>query len=81
MRLEILDSGHTPFQKAVLKLIATSSEGEAPGPIKVMSYRRKLVGKDLAGCFQEAMRKATEWTVGEVEIFAAFVSKLNQCVY
>lgn len=81
MRLDILESGHSPFQKTVMKLIASSSEGQVPGPIRVMSYRRKLVGKDLSGCFQEAMRKATAWTVGEVEIFAAFVSKLNQCAY
>jgi len=27
------------------------------------------------------MRGPSEWTVGERELFAAFVSRLNQCVF
>ena len=81
MRLQILENGHRPFQKIILSVIRATSEGHVAGPILVMSYRRELFGKYLAACFQEAMRGATEWTVGEVELFAAFVSKLNECKY
>lgn len=81
MRLDILQNGHRPLQKAVLSLIRAGSSGHVPGPILVMSYRRNLFGKHLADCFQEAMRGASEWSVGELEIFAAFVSKLNKCEY
>ncbi len=81
MRLDILDNGHTPGQKAVLAQIRANSNGRAPGPVLVMSYRRDLFGKYIAECFQEAMRESTEWSVGEVELFAAFVSNLNQCRY
>lgn len=81
MRLRILENGHSPLQKAVLAVIRIASEGKVPGPILVMSYRRAFFGKYLAACFQEAMRGSSKWTVGEVEIFAAFVSRLNKCDY
>ena len=55
--------------------------GNVPPPILLMSYRRDHFGKRLAPCFQEAMREATEWKASETELFAAFVSNLNHCVY
>jgi hypothetical protein len=81
MRLQILENGHRPVQKAILSFIRRVSEGHVPGPILVMSYRRELFGKYLAACLREGMRRATEWTLGEVELFAAFVSRLNECKY
>jgi hypothetical protein len=81
VRLEILDKGHRPLQKMILGLMAATSGGHVPGPILVMSYRRELFGKYFAGCVQEAMRGAKEWSKGEVELFAAFVSGLNECKY
>ena len=81
MRLQVLEDGHRPLQKLVFSLIKATSEGIVPGPIRVMSYRRDLFGKYLAPCFQEGMRAGKLWNIGEVEIFAAFVSKLNECKY
>jgi hypothetical protein len=80
MRLEILKSGHRPIQKIFLRIIRLAA-GQVPGPVAVMSYRKEFFGKGLSLCFQEAMRRATEWTAGETEIFAAFVSKQNSCAY
>lgn len=81
MRLEILEQGHSPLQKILLSLFRAASGGDAPGPVLVMSYRRELFGKYLAECFQDGMRHATAWTKGEVELFAAFVSRINECKY
>ncbi len=82
MRLQILERGHRPLQKVIIWLIKFMSKSpKAPGPILVMSYRRELFGKHIAPCFQEAMRQGKEWTIGEVELFAAFVSSLNQCEF
>jgi len=80
MRLEILKSGHRPVQKLFLRFIATLI-GQVPGPIAVMSYRPEIFGKGLSACFQEAMRRQKEWSDGETEVFAAFVSRLNACAY
>jgi len=81
LRLDILNNGHSTIQKLALKLIAATSEGQTPGPILTMSYRRNYFGKHLADSFHESMRGGTEWNIGETELFAAFVSKLNQCDY
>jgi uncharacterized peroxidase-related enzyme len=80
MRLQILETGHRPLQKPLLSLIKHLI-GDIPGPILVMSYRRELFGKPFAACLQEGMRGMSAWSLGEVELFAAFVSKLNTCQY
>ena len=80
MRPSILENGHRPLQKLLMVGIKLYA-GEVPGPILMMSYHRELFGRSFAACFQEGMRGATEWSKGEIELFAAFVSKLNACQY
>jgi hypothetical protein len=80
MRLRILESSHRPIQWVQLMAVRMLT-GTVPGPIAVLSYRREFVGRVLSECFEEALRHSTEWTKGELELFAAFVSKLNQCKY
>jgi len=80
MRLRILETGHRPLQKVLLALIKRYI-GAVPGPVLTLSYRRRLFGRCFAACLHEGMRGATEWRLGEVELFAAFVSKLNACQY
>jgi hypothetical protein len=79
MRLQVLENGFRPLQKIILAFIKLMSGGNIAGPMLVMSYRRELFGKYLPACYQEGMRAAKSWTVGEVETFAAFVSSLNEC--
>jgi hypothetical protein len=81
MRLGILENGHRPLQKGLLALAGLAAGGVVPGPIRVLSYRRELFGRHFAGCVQAAMRGARGWSLGEVELFAAFVSSLNECRY
>lgn len=80
MRLGLLHRGHRPLQKAQLWIIRKLT-GTVPGPIALFSYRRRFFGQAFSACLTEAMRGPSEWTVGERELFAAFVSKLNQCAY
>lgn len=61
--------------------VANAFGRRIPGPILALSYRRNPCGRHLARCVQEALRGAREWSVGEIEIFAAFVSKLNHCEF
>ena len=80
MRLGILEHGHRPLQKLAFALMRRFTGG-IPGPIAVMSYRREWMGKEYAAFAQRAMRKAKEWSVAELELFAAFVSKQNECTF
>lgn len=78
MRLQILYDGYRPIQKLIMRFLLG---GTPPGPVAVMSYRRNLFGKHLSNSFQEAMRRRTSWDKGEAELFAAFVSHLQQCLF
>ena len=80
MRLSILRKGHRPLQKLQLAMI-NQMMGIIPGPVATLSYRRNFFGKHYATWLHQSMRKAQHWTVAEVELFAAFVSKKNECEY
>ena len=78
MRLQILHQGYRPLQKLIMRFLFG---GTPPGPVAVMSHRRHLFGKHLGNSFQEAMRRRPHWSKGEVELFAAFVSSLQHCLF
>ena len=80
MRPEVLQHGHTRLQKIQLWAMRRFC-GRALEPVLMMSYRRDFFGKHFARCLQEGLRNAREWSVGELETFAAFVSSLNRCRY
>jgi hypothetical protein len=78
MRLQMLERGNGLLHRSQFGLLRRFL-GLVPGPVAALSYRRNFFGKHFARCFQEAMCAGGEWRVGELEIFAAFVSSLNRC--
>ena len=80
MRLRILREGHRFTQKLFFRLVKLQM-GHVPPPMRVLTYRREFFGAHFLDCLTDGMRRATEWSVGETELFAAFVSKLNRCEY
>ena len=80
MRLKILDRGTGLLQRLQYAVIRRFV-GHVPGSVCATSYRRNFFGKHFARCVQEALRTGGEWTVGELEMFAAFLSRLNRCRY
>jgi len=80
MRLQVLEHGHTTVQRIQLRIMRSFC-GRALEPVLMMSYRRNFFGKHFARCLQEGLRNAREWSIGELETFAAFVSNLNRCRY
>jgi hypothetical protein len=77
MRLSI-ERRLRPVQKLILGLLKVMA-GTVPGPVLLASYNKPFFGNGWAPCMKEGMRRATEWSVGEVELFAAFVSRINSC--
>ena len=80
MRLSILDHGHTPEVRAMF------AEREAAGGYvsdvrRMLSYRPELFGDPFSEALQDVMRGPSEWSVGERELFAAFVSAEQQCPF
>lgn len=80
MRLKILTEGHQFTQKLFLKIIKFQM-GHIPGPMHVLTYRRNWFGAHFLDCLQDGLREMKQWSMPEVELMAAFVSKLNQCEY
>ena len=49
--------------------------------VRTMRYRSELFGRPFSAALQQVMRGPSDWTPGERELFAAFVSRQNQCVF
>ena len=49
--------------------------------VRTMRYRSELFGRPFSAALQQAMRGPSDWSPGERELFAAFVSRQNQCVF
>ena len=81
MRLGCVESGHDPQESKVLELIREQRGAEAPDVLKTLHYRPELFGRPYSETLELAMRGPSEWSVGERELFAAFVSSLNQCPF
>ena len=44
-------------------------------------YRTELFGQPFGELLQDVMKGPSDWTEGERELFAAFVSAQNQCPF
>ena len=80
MRLKKVHSGHRLKDKAMLGFIRLMA-GHTSGVLRTLRYRKEYFGDPFSELTQQVMRGPSAWTVGEREIFAAFVSRLNQCVF
>jgi hypothetical protein len=81
MRLEVVDSGHEPGEAAILEQIRLERGAEPVGVLKTLYYRPDLFGRPFSAALDLAMRGPSDWSAGERELFAAFVSSLNQCPF
>jgi hypothetical protein len=80
MRLESMRQAHSVPQKIAFTLMKLIT-GTVPPPVRAFSYGHGFFGEAYSACLQDAMRGPSAWTVGERELFAAFVSKVNHCAY
>jgi hypothetical protein len=82
MRLDAVDSGHAPAEAAILEQIAQARGlPTASGVLKTLYYRPELFGRPFSAALDVAMRGPSDWSAGERELFAGFVSSLNQCPF
>lgn len=81
MRLKNVESGHQLPQRVLLWLVHLRLGRRAPDVLRTVWYRPKLFGRNYAAYIQKVMRGPSEWTIGERELFAAFVSKQNECSF
>jgi hypothetical protein len=80
MRLDKVHRGHRLPDKLMLGMMRMMM-GHAPGVVRTLRYRKEYFGAKFSDLTHQVMRGPSSWSVGERELFAAFVSRLNQCVF
>ena len=75
-----IDLPHSPGAR---EQIATLQErdGYVSDISLALRYRPELFGQPVSEYFEEVMKGPSDWSEAERELFAAFVSKLNQCPF
>ena len=63
------------------KLEQVLAGNPVPDIVRVLSYRPQFFGIPFSQCLEDVMRGPSEWSIGERELFAAFVSRKNQCPF
>ena len=81
MRVPAVEHRHRFAEKLKLILIRLLSRRRVPDVVKTLMYRPELWGGPMSAWTQAVMRGPSEWSVGERELFAAFTSRLNSCVF
>lgn len=60
-------------------IIRRTSGFRASDVVRTLRYRAARFGRPHSAHTQAVMRGPSEWSVGERELFAAFVSRVNEC--
>ena len=81
MRLAKLENGHRLRHRLLMRLMKLITRGRVPDVVRTLLYRPEFFGKRFSGVVQSVMRQSREWSAGECELFAAFVSRKNQCPF
>jgi uncharacterized peroxidase-related enzyme len=81
MRLDILNRGYRPGTKLLFALIRLMSGRPLPDAAKLVFYRPDFYGARAKEFTHEAMRGPSAWSVGDRELMAAYVSKVNDSAF
>jgi hypothetical protein len=73
VRLGVIDAGAGEVRARIGR--------EPSGVLLSLCYRPDLFGRPFSDALDLAMRGPSDWSAGERELFAAFVSSLNQCPF
>jgi uncharacterized peroxidase-related enzyme len=77
VRPRVLDHGYGVGPKLLFRLIRLMSGHPVPDAAKITFYRRDFYGTQAKKFTHEAMRGRSTWSVGDRELMAAYVSKVN----
>ena len=81
MRLKILGSGYDFGTKVLFAFIHLVSGQPVPDAARLVFYRPDFYGAPMKAFTHPAMRGPSAWSVGDRELMAAFVSKMNECAF
>jgi hypothetical protein len=79
MRLPAVTRGEKLAHRVAFLEMRVRERRRAPDIVRTLMFRGEFFGSKMM--FQEVLRGPSQWTIGERELFAAYVSKLNACEY
>jgi hypothetical protein len=79
--LQCLEDGHDSQEAQILELIRNQRGAEPPDVLRTLHYRPELFGRPFSDTLDLAMNGPSDWSAGERELFAAFVSAVSQCPF
>lgn len=81
MRLPKIENGHPLGTKLKLGWMGVVTGRRAPDVVRVLAYRPEFFGTAYRRFVAPAMDSPARWSRGERELFAAFTSRLHQCLF
>ena len=81
MKLDPLVDGHPLLTKLKLTAAGLATRQRAPDVLRVVLYRPELFGRVYMDYVNRLLRDPSAWTLGERELFAAWVSHVNRCQF
>lgn len=80
MRLSQVERDHGVRGRLTLAVVGMVT-GDKPDVMKTVLHRPSFFGKPFTAVLDDAMRGPSRWSVGDRELFAAFVSDQNQTTF
>jgi AhpD family alkylhydroperoxidase len=81
VRLDVLNRGYSPGTKLLFSVIRLFSGQPVPDAARLVFYRPDFYGARAKEFTHEAMRGPSPWSVGDRELMAAYVSKVNDSAF
>lgn len=81
MRLDVLNKGYTWDTRFLFRIIKLFSGHPLPDAARIIFYRPDFYGSPAKQFTQRAMRGPSFWSVGDRELMAAYISRINQCAF
>jgi len=81
MRLDVVEHGHPLGTKLKLAAMRVALGRRVPDVVRVLMYRPEFFGDAYRALVHGAMTAPARWNRGERELFAAYTSRLNQCLF
>jgi hypothetical protein len=81
VRLKNIENGHSLRTRLQLGFMRLMMGTRVPDVIRTILYRSDFFGKHFSALTQTVMRGSRHWSAGECELFAAFVSRKNKCLF
>jgi hypothetical protein len=79
MRLKNVERGDRLSMRLFYAFIRTVSGFRASDVMRTLRYHPHLFGRPHSAHTHAVMRGPSAWSIGERELFAAFVSRANHC--